>query len=89
MLSYLIIFVLTAGLTFVFDAYVKKAWLVLPIAAFCAAALFQVVVFLDIGYIDPFFLVAFLVSFLVAILAAAVMLTIIRKLRARMSKRDQ
>jgi ABC-type thiamin/hydroxymethylpyrimidine transport system permease subunit len=87
MLSYVIVFVLAASLMFVFEKYVKNAWLVLLLTAFCAAALFQVFVFLQLGYIDPF-LIAFLMSFLIALSAAAVMLLIIRKLRTKMAKRN-
>ncbi|MUI12637.1 hypothetical protein GJV26_09155 [Massilia dura] len=88
MLSYVIVFVLAASLTFVFEKYVKNAWFVLPLTAFCAAALFQVFVFLQLGHIDPFFLIGFLMSFLIALSATAVMLLIIRKLRAKMTKRN-
>jgi ABC-type thiamin/hydroxymethylpyrimidine transport system permease subunit len=88
MLSYVIVFVLAASLMFVFEKYVKNAWLVLLLTAFCAAALFQVFVFRQLGYIDPFFLIAFLMSFLIALSAAAVMLLIIRKLGTKMAKRN-
>jgi ABC-type thiamin/hydroxymethylpyrimidine transport system permease subunit len=89
MLPYVIIFMLAASLTFVLDKYIKNAWLVLPLTAFCAAALFQVFAFLQLGYVDPFFLIAFLMSFLSALSAAAVVLLIIRKLRTKISNRNQ
>lgn len=83
MTTYIILFLLAIGFTILLDKLVKTALFIPPLAAFCTAALFQLFAFLQLGFLDPFFLIAILVSFVFAIFVSIFTLVIIRKLRIK------
>jgi hypothetical protein len=79
MLTYATISILAVVLTFLFDRVVGIALLVPILSALCTSVLTQVFAFVQLGHLDPFFLIAFFASFLLGLLVSAITLSIIRK----------
>ena len=50
---------------------IRNYFVAVPVAAVAASGIFQVVVFIELGYLDPFFLIAFVVGAAYAVLVAA------------------
>ena len=79
MLSYLLVIVLSAILTLVVIRFIRPRIVVVLIVALLTATLFQLYVYFDLKYLDPFFLIAFALSSLLAGVASFLTLLIVNK----------
>jgi hypothetical protein len=79
--TYGVLAVLSIGAAAVFLARIKSTLYVGLVAATIAAVIFQVIVYAQLGYFDPFALVAFAVSWAYSLAVALVFVGTFRKFR--------
>ncbi len=74
MSSYLVVSLLSVIFTVALARFIKTRAVVVGIAALLSAITFQLFVYFDLKYLDPFFLIAFLFSGLLAALVSGLTL---------------
>lgn len=58
---------MTVGFTVLFDRAMRRPWIAALASIFCAPLAYQVLGYLAVGYLDPFFLIALVYSFMICL----------------------
>lgn len=89
MASYLMVALLSVLLTLALGRVLKNSGVLVIVAALVTAAIFQIFVYLDLKYLDPFFLIAFAVSSVLAGVVSMLTLVVAKKQKLRGRERTQ
>lgn len=81
MFSFLMVALLSTVFTLGLSRLIKNSAVVISVAALLSAAVFQVFVYLDLKYLDPFIAIAFVISGLLAAAVSALTLVVVRRRR--------
>ena len=80
MLTYLIVIGLAIGFTILLSKFMTHALIIIALAALLTSISFQAFVYVKLGHLDPFFLIAFAVSLVIALIVSALTVLVIRKM---------
>jgi hypothetical protein len=83
MATYATLVVLSIALTLIMRLVTKRTWLTGLLAALGASLLFQVYVRIELGFLDPFFMIAFVSGFFIALAASLLLEFAIRVMRSQ------
>lgn len=89
MLSYLLVALLAVVLTVVLRRVIRVSALLVLVTAMTTAGVFQLLAYLNLGYLDPFFLIALLTSSVLAGAVSTLTLTILNRIRSRKDLRNR
>ncbi len=89
MLSYLLVALLAVVLTVVLRRVIRISALLVLVTALTTAGVFQLLAYLNLGYLDPFFLIALLTSSVLAGVVSTLTLTILNRIRSRKDLRNR
>ena len=80
MLTYLIVIALAIGVTVLLSKFMTQPAIVISLAGLLTSVSFQAFVYVKLGYLDPFFLIAFVVSLIIALIVSGLTVLVIRNM---------
>jgi hypothetical protein len=80
MLTYLIVITLAIGVTVLLSKFMTQPGIIIVLAGLLTSVSFQAFVYVKLGHLDPFFLIAFAVSLVIALIVSGLTILVIRNI---------
>jgi hypothetical protein len=80
MLTYLIVIALAIGFAVLLSKFITQPAIIVVLAALLTSVSFQAFVYVKLGHLDAFFLIAFVVSLVIALIVSGLTVLVIRNM---------
>jgi ABC-type uncharacterized transport system permease subunit len=80
MMTYLIVIALAIGFAVLLSKFINQSAIITILAALLTSVSFQALVYVQLGRLDPFFLIAFVVSLAIALIVSGLTVLVMRNM---------